>query len=400
MKPGRAEDIARAVALGESREQYVTDDEEGAFWDAVMAQSNLIRESGGVIDIPSDYNEHDDDYLAHLYSDDGDDGGSGPDDGGEPAPPSDAPDGLGSLIETLAAEDFDFAGYVADDPVAGLRAAAAPIDPDAPPVNHFVDPQFSEPTAMQIDDDGHIYGHLALWGTCHTTHTARSKCITPPHSRTGYGHFLTGQVLTREGRRVPVGVITLDTGHASEQFSMTRAVSHYDNTGTAVADISVGEDKHGIWFSGSLRPGLTAKQVRALRASPLSGDWRERTATRGDLELVAALAVNVQGFPVPRPKGLVASGAMSTLVAAGMLPPKRVRREDVQSGALSADDIRYLKSLAAREQQREQDHRRAVLSDATSLKRDMVLSEAQNVARQVKRDAITEMAASIVKVGQ
>ena len=90
-------------------------------------------------------------------------------------------------------------------------------------------------------------------------------------------------------------------------------------------------------------------QVRALRGSPLSGDWRR---IAGNLELVAALAVNVPGFPIPRPAGMVASGRMHSLVASGMLPPKRVIAPD-QPDALSTDDLRYLKALAARERRAE-----------------------------------------------
>ena len=43
----------------------------------------------------------------------------------------------------------------------------------------------------------------------------------------------------------------------------------------------------------ALRPGLSDEQVRTLRASPLSGDWRY---IDGQLELVGALAVNLPGF--------------------------------------------------------------------------------------------------------
>src|ERR1019366_6278485 len=65
------------------------------------------------------------------------------------------------------------------------------------------------------------------------------------------------------------------------------------------------EDEFGIWFAGSLRASATDEQVSLLRASSISGDWR-------DNELVAALAVNEPGFPL----AVVASGH-STLIAAG-----------------------------------------------------------------------------------
>ena len=80
-------------------------------------------------------------------------------------------------------------------------------------------------------------------------------------------------------------------------------------------------------MAGAVRPGTTPDQIRALRAAPLSGDWR---TIGGNLELVGALAVNVPGFPVPRPAGRIDSDEMVTLVAAGVVAP------DVALSAASA----------------------------------------------------------------
>jgi hypothetical protein len=49
------------------------------------------------------------------------------------------------------------------------------------------------------------------------------------------------------------------------------------------------------WFAGALRPGLAKEDMRTVRAAPLSGGWRQ---IDGNLELVAALAVNLPGFPI------------------------------------------------------------------------------------------------------
>src|SRR4029079_16942320 len=81
--------------------------------------------------------------------------------------------------------------------------------------------------------------------------------------------------------------------------------------GMVAADVRVGEDEHGIWVAGALRSHLSDEDVRAFRAALLSGDWRR---IAGRLELVAALAVNVPGFPVPRTRSLVASGETETLL--------------------------------------------------------------------------------------
>jgi hypothetical protein len=125
---------------------------------------------------------------------------------------------------------------------------------------------------------------------------------------------------------------------------------HYDSTSSGVADIAIGEDDFGIWVAGSVRPGVTEEQIYELRASDISGDWRDTGGS--DLELVAALAVNVNGFPVI---SVAASGGRQTsLVAAG-----RVTREDEEAQSiLDADKIgaavaRHLSQLKKKEEKRE-----------------------------------------------
>jgi len=135
---------------------------------------------------------------------------------------------------------------------------------------------------------------------------------TPPRSATNYAYFQTGVLRTEEGLDVNVGQLTLAGGHAGLNFSARDAVRHYDDTGSAIADVKAGEDKFGVWVSGALRPGATPQQIRVLRASAPSGDWRY---IRGNLELVAVCQVNVPGFPVTR--SLVAGGHTLAMVAAG-----------------------------------------------------------------------------------
>lgn len=230
-----------------------------------------------------------------------------------------------------------------------LRAVPDTNYPVTPPAEWFSNPHLKGPTPLTVQDDGRVFGHIALWGTCHTGHSQHGSCITPPRSNAGYAHFRTGVILTAEGSEIPVGHLTLDTRHANERLNAVRAAAHYDNTGNTVADVAVGDDEHGIWFSGALRPEVTPAKVRSLRSAPLSGDWRR---IGGNLELVAALGVNMPGFPVPRPQGLVASGVVQSLVASGMIPPRTVLKPGTE-GALSDDDLRYLKTLAQRERNEE-----------------------------------------------
>ena len=207
-----------------------------------------------------------------------------------------------------------FAGEVLDLPLdsedLSLVAAAFPIEP---PVEWFQNPGLPGPTPFTVDDDGYAYGHLALWGTCHTG--IQGTCRTPPHE-SEFSYFQLGEVVCAGGERVPVGQITLGTGHAASNLKQMAAVEHYDHTGTAVCDVAAGTDQFGIWVAGAARPGLTEQELRTLRAAKLSGDWR-KFGTK--LRLVAALAVNVPGFPVPRPTAAVMHGEQVALVAAGIV---------------------------------------------------------------------------------
>ena len=100
---------------------------------------------------------------------------------------------------------------------------------------------------------------------------------------------------------------------------MRAAMAHYDRTSAAVADITVGEDEVGVWFSGRLRDGVTEKQVYELRAAGISGDWRRiRVKGQRNYEMMAALAVNVPGYPIPRVEFGFEGGEQMSLVAAGM----------------------------------------------------------------------------------
>lgn len=199
---------------------------------------------------------------------------------------------------------------IGDEPI--VAAATTP----RPPASWFADPHLDGPTALQVGEDGRIFGHLATWSVCHVSFP--NQCITAPRSPSGYAYFQVGAVLCDDGSQAAVGHITLDTGHAATHLGQHAAAAHYDNTGTVVADIAAGEDAHGIWVAGALRANVDDTAAAKLRAAALSGDWRR---VGGSLELVAALAVNTPGFPVPRAR--VASGEPMALVAAGVVPSPR-----------------------------------------------------------------------------
>jgi hypothetical protein len=196
-------------------------------------------------------------------------------------------------------------------------AAAIPVEP---PSIWFDRPVLNGPTPITVDDNGHIFGHIATWDI---NHIGMAGQVRVPRSASNYAYFHTGVVRTAEGNDVKVGQLTLAGGHAPIHLDAALAVRHYDDTASAIADVHAGEDAYGIYVSGALRPGTTPEQIRALRASAPSGDWR---AINGRLEMVAVCQVNVPGFPVPR--SLAASGAMTALVAAGSATLMAIRAEE------------------------------------------------------------------------
>lgn len=198
------------------------------------------------------------------------------------------------------------------EPFRSLRAVTASAGAWKPPAAWFADPKLSLPTPITVTDDGRIYGHAAQWGSCHIGQD--DVCVQPPHED-AHPYYRTGEVACADGTRVAVGQITVGTGHAPLHLGASPAAEHYDNTGAAVADVAVGNDQHGIWVAGSVRPGADPLRVYELQAAgQVSGDWRR---IGGQLRLVGLLAVNVPGFPVPKMRARVASGEPQSLVAAG-----------------------------------------------------------------------------------
>lgn len=228
-----------------------------------------------------------------------------------------------------------------EEPMPALTAAGA-----VRPAVWFTDPELTGPTPLTITDEGHIYGHVATWGVCHiASGPLGGECITAPNSHTNYAYFRTGVTKTDMGE-IAVGHVTMGIGHADLSLSGAATLAHYDNTDAVVADIVAGEDKHGIWFSGALRPGLEDDKIEALRAAALSGDWRDLGA---GLEMVAALAVNVPGFPIPR-LALAASGAHTDAVV-GISP---VRQPEVAT--VEALDVKSLVSEVIQEMNARAEH--------------------------------------------
>ena len=189
-------------------------------------------------------------------------------------------------------------------------ATAAPIFTLVASANYVFDSTHVPEAGMETPAWASRLRAITSTGTSHSGASATSVsagiCTTAPHSQTDYWYFATGMVDTEDGV-VRVGQITMDTGHASMKASAKVAAAHYDNTGAAVG-----------------RRGGRRGRFRHLVLRRTSLDGHRRTAPcspgrpvgcpvtggsiGGDLELVAALAVNVPGFPIPHVRAGVCNG--------------------------------------------------------------------------------------------
>ena len=259
------------------------------------------------------------------------------------------PDGV--YIEDL--DELDAQAIVA----CGILAGAIPA---VPPAHWFGNPNLSGPTPLTVDDSGRVFGHIAAWSV---SHIGMAPGTRPPKSKSKYAYFHTGLVRTDDGKDVSVGQLTLAGGHASLEASAMDAARHYDDTGSAIADVHAGEDSHGIWVAGALRPSASPEQIRALRASAPSGDWRPIS---GSLELVAVCQVNVPGFPIARAR--VASGQVYALVAAGASTLARMKSDPLGelSGRIAALENKEKEELIAKAEELSARFRSELSYDPTS----------------------------------
>lgn len=223
------------------------------------------------------------------------------------------------------------------------------------PRSWFSHPEAAQPTPLTITPEGHVYGHAFLWNSCHTGYAGR--CVTPPRSASNYAYYMTGELETLEGERVTVGNIAMQTGHADLGASWSAAKSHYDNTGTVVADVVIRDGKLGGWICGALRDVPAVVRDELAACGKLSGDWR---GINGKHEMIGLLAVNVAGYPVPRPAASLVAAVegeeedeLLALVAAGQFDRNGSELSDEQyllkvevlTAAAAADPVTALLSL-------------------------------------------------------
>jgi hypothetical protein len=204
------------------------------------------------------------------------------------------------------------------DELTGAVVASAAIRPP-----YFDNPGFGVPGVddrLRYDPDSgkwscpptisgdHFYGHVAPMGLC--LRGRADKCVTPPEG--DLEGFMRGYAPGANGQRT--GVVTLtdrnDHGHSSVGIGAVEATKWYDSVGRGVADVRVGRDAYGIWFSGMVRPGTSKNDRYALAASDVSGHWE--MGQRGVPQLCGLPAVNVGGYP----KGYLTAAEVASGIAA------------------------------------------------------------------------------------
>jgi len=262
-----------------------------------------------------------------------------------------------------------------DEPAEALAASAA----TKPPAAWFADPTLDHPTPLTVDDNGRVYGHIAPWDSpdakaCHVGFSDR--CVCPPKSPDGaYPYMMSGGTVScSDGTQAQVATVAYLGGHPDDDGTApwTTIKAAYDNPANAGLQVTVGEDRHGIWLAGRVAPTRTAAEVEVIRACGISGHWRTRI--QGDRvkgpRLIGACCVIAEGFP----KAVItaaADGADLPAVAAG----PRARYDGNELVSLVAANGSA--GLAARKGP-------ATLSDVDGLAARLTSLEAANVALRAR----------------
>ncbi len=264
-------------------------------------------------------------------------------------------------IDTLVDPGVDGWGL---DAVVASGAGHIPV---APPKAWFDKPELPAAIPLQVSPEGRVYGVIA---------DRRAKHIGFPHGdRRGrpvgvptdgdmkFSFFQNKSVLTAEGVMVTTGVLVDGGTHPLDEYgnpdlymSADSARAYY-STLDVVADVRLyWDERYGIIAAGAVRPDATPVQIRRLRASDVSPDWRPIDGKR---EVVGLVTVPVSGFITPEHAdqyALVASGgrvgwdfeAGQPLAAVGV---SMVRREGFGAELSLAElreEVEELKSVVSR----------------------------------------------------
>jgi hypothetical protein len=235
-----------------------------------------------------------------------------------------------AIVDTPA---FSTASLEVVPDLTGVLVASAGIASD----HYFDNPKFGAPGVddrLRYDPGAgkwscpptingqHYFGHVAPQGVCLRGQPGR--CVNPPDG--DLEGFMRGYAPAAGGRRT--GVVVLGGSHSDLGIGVVEASKHYDKTGRGVADVRVGVDAYGVWFSGMLRPGISDNDRYALAASDVSGHWE--LDQRGRSTLVGLPAVNVGGFP----KGYLTAAEVAAGIAASAQIEQVTHTDDCGCGAI------------------------------------------------------------------
>lgn len=211
------------------------------------------------------------------------------------------------LMASLLADDDEIMASLLQDPMEELVASVCPVDvhligaPEIPqtadeltasgaiiaPRAAFYEPEADHPQKIIITADRRVYGHLAVWETCHEG--IASECVIVPRPSDGYVSFNQPGPLTERGQ-VQTGPIFAYGGHRRAGTAPTLEQA-YGGIENAWCDVRVIEGKFGPWLSGVVRPDVSEETVYAARASRISGHWLGG-------KLKAIVSVNVEAYSV------------------------------------------------------------------------------------------------------
>lgn len=110
----------------------------------------------------------------------------------------------GSKVTRPISASLEYSRTAAGVPV--ITRIAPPLNP---PIDWFAPVETVGPVPLTIEADGRVYGHGALWDTCHTGY---AECVPVPRSAQDYKFFHRGAVETDDGVLVAVGHLTVGGG--------------------------------------------------------------------------------------------------------------------------------------------------------------------------------------------
>lgn len=222
------------------------------------------------------------------------------------------------LSEVLAIADS-----LIELPLDDVLTAAGVVD--LPTIDDFIPPPDMPPGSGHFVEGRKVWGRLAEWNVPHIG--IDGKPVYAPRNTTGYRWFHTKRTKIQGPNgveRIKIGHLTFGCGHAGRELDHIAAAAHYENSRYRGAKVRMVDDQYGPVYAGVLCGGVEGQRLEEFEESDTSGDWRR---IMGHLELIAALCVNIGGFPKVG-LGLAASGEVMSLVAAGK-PWRDIKSPDV-----------------------------------------------------------------------